>query len=654
MKKNRSLPLSLLLAGLLPVSLANAQTPAASTEPVQALLDTTDTSSPQERGFTGTSTQVQIPDQVDVANPGVAVVITPGGEDYPGVHFKPLDPWNLSAFGHVEATVTNTGEKPVVCNLRIDGKTMDGEYGSNTETKEIKPGEKGTVKVYFGYTYGLKPGAKLDTSAIQKVVLFTHKSSVDQSFRIDSIVAGGPAGEKPPVDPKNVRVKPENGVLLGTGVSLNAVVVDPQGGAVAQIEGDKLSAQFPKSSQPQWVALKPQIGRWDFREGYGVTVKFTNTGANPLSLRVRVNSNSGPTDLAVSAPVAPNAEGMVEIPFAPAVPWTGIKDSVKTSWKGQDGTGTSFISDAVSGLTLSVDKAEDTQSVLVSSITLGKLNPLAIPEWVGKRPPVEGDWVMTFDENFEGSGVDEKKWNVYTENYWDKRSHFSKDNVIIGDGVAKLHYEKKTGFHKDDPSLKQTDYATGFLDTYGKWVQRYGYFEARMKLTSAPGLWPAFWLMPDRGEAAGPQWKRAATENGAMEFDIMEFLGRWGQYRYNIAMHWDGYGKNHQQTGTQSIYFQPDKDGFITAGLLWLPGQAVFYANGKEVARWETPRISNVPSDIMFTNVSGGWDNNAIDDSKLPDDFVIDYVRAWQRKDLLSEVDTAYPAVNSAAPTAKP
>jgi beta-glucanase (GH16 family) len=164
-----------------------------------------------------------------------------------------------------------------------------------------------------------------------------------------------------------------------------------------------------------------------------------------------------------------------------------------------------------------------------------------------------------------------------------------------------------------------------------------------MKLTTAPGLWPAFWLMPDRGAATGEQWKRADTGNGGMEFDVMEYLGRWGPFRYNIAMHWDGYGKEHKQTGTTTIYFLPDKDGFITAGVLWTPGLIVYYANGREIARWESPKVSTVQSDIMFTNVSGGWDNNGIDDSKLPDDYIIDYVRVWQRKDLASPADGPQP-----------
>jgi hypothetical protein len=41
----------------------------------------------------------------------------------------------------------------------------------------------------------------------------------------------------------------------------------------------------------------------------------------------------------------------------------------------------------------------------------------------------------------------------------------------------------------------------------------------------------------------------------------------------------------------------------------------------------------------MFTLPQGGWDNNAVDDKQLPADFVVDYVRVWQRKDLASAAD---------------
>jgi beta-glucanase (GH16 family) len=89
---------------------------------------------------------------------------------------------------------------------------------------------------------------------------------------------------------------------------------------------------------------------------------------------------------------------------------------------------------------------------------------------------------------------------------------------------------------------------------------------------------------------------------------------------------------------------QADKDGFITSGLLWTPGTIVFYCNGKELWRWEDPRVSNVPSHFIIEMTMGGWDNNALDDAQLPADYLIDYVRAWQRKDLASSADGYLPA----------
>jgi len=208
--------------------------------------------------------------------------------------------------------------------------------------------------------------------------------------------------------------------------------------------------------------------------------------------------------------------------------------------------------------------------------------------------------------------------------------------MIRIDNVSKQH-----GHHNDDEKMPANEYATGYADTYGKWVQRYGYFEARMKLPTAPGLWPAFWMMPDRGpntpDAPGSKKNRCTTSNGAMEFDIMEQLSIWGPQRYNIAMHWDDYGPAHKSIGTGKIYFQADKDGFVTTGLLWTPGSAIYYCNGKEVARWEDARISTVPSYMIVYMPTGGWDNNVLDGTGLPDDFTIDYVRCWQRKDLATK-----------------
>jgi beta-glucanase (GH16 family) len=104
-------------------------------------------------------------------------------------------------------------------------------------------------------------------------------------------------------------------------------------------------------------------------------------------------------------------------------------------------------------------------------------------------------------------------------------------------------------------------------------------------------------------------------------------------------------------TGQATNYVQPDKDGYITSGLLWTPGSAIYYCNGREILHYENARVSTVPSHLIFDMVSGGWDNLPLEDGKLPDDFVIDYVRCWQRKDLASAVDETVktPALSPAA-----
>ncbi|MFB9900297.1 family 16 glycosylhydrolase [Cerasicoccus arenae] len=580
----------------------------------------------------------------------IDVIIAMGPEGYPGLGITSTDgsPWDLSDFGHIEAEIENTGETKLPLSLRVDnsGNWQDNPW--NTESTTVKPGETKTLKVIFGHSYGLKPGYKLDPSKVSQLLFFTGKTSkAEKQFRIVSIKAAGPAGETPPVNPASVRTAPPKGVILGAEVKLLPAQIVATDGAEATLvnDGSALDVNFTKGKGRK-ISINPIIGKWDLRQSVAVAIRIKNTGTSPVSPRARALSQPGGTDVFSSGPIPPGGEGNIVVSFIPEVPWTGIKGSVKTSWQSEKGTGTRFVSNAVGSIAILADPSGEAQSMRIESIIAGAPTK-ALPEWIGKRPPVEGDWTVTFNEEFDGNEIDLTRWNVYTPNYWDKRSHFSKDNVIVGDGVCRLRFEKKKGPHADSPEGKVTDYATGFIDTYGKWVQRYGYFEARMKLPEAPGLWPAFWLMPDRGLDAGPQWKRQDSGNKGMEFDIMEFLSGWGVYRYNIAMHWNGYGKDHQQTGSTTIYFEPDAEGYITAGLLWTPGEAVFYANGEVVARWESPRISSVESDMMFTHVSGGWDNNGIDDAQLPCDFVIDYVRVWQRADLASEVD----GVQSTQPT---
>ncbi len=608
----------------------------------------------------GAERQVVVAPSPDAAAPGLVITIQPGQAGYPGINLKPDtgNSWDLSAFGHIEARVVNNGTRTALFALRADNAGDWHDNPWNTEQVYLKAGERATVTVIFGHHYGHKPGYALKSGEITNLLLFTAKADVATSFRVESIVAGGLAGEKPAVDPASIRIKPANGVILGAAVKLDAATqIDVKGGTKGVVlpgagGGATLRIEFPSAKGAQSLTLKPPAGRWDLHNATEVRVKLKNAGTTPMTPSVQLTSNSGTTDL-ITADALPAGGGVeMVIPFAATIPFKGVAVT-KPGYHGvQRGTGTSFGSDATSAIQISA-KHDGDGTLLVESIT-AEAPPAQLPEWLGKRPPVEGEWVKTFDENFDGPAIDLSKWNIYGPNYWDKATHWSKDNLLLGGGVAKLHFEKKRGYHNDDPNpkdlqnlsrQKESNYACGFLETYGKFVQRYGYFEARVKLPTAPGLWPTFWLMPDRGPAAGSHGKRQDTSNGGMEFDIMEHLTRWGPHRYNTALHWNGYGKEHKSLGTTNNYLQADKEGFITAGLLWTPGSAIFYGNGKELGRWEDPQVGNVPSSILIEMTTGGWDNNAVDDAQLPADYLIDYVRVWQRKDLASDADTRAGAV---------
>ncbi|MEO5715618.1 MAG: hypothetical protein ABIT37_19220 [Luteolibacter sp.] len=570
---------------------------------------------------------------------GVQVSIqAPGKSGFPGVRIQSESPWDVSSHGRIEATITNTSATPMRISMRVDDAS--GETGAASVA--IPPGESRPVPVYLDYA----AKSKLKSSAIKSVLIFATKMPTAQTFRINRIVAAGPVGEKPPVDPKTAAIKPAKGIMLGEGVAIAAPKqLALLGSAKATTEAGTLNLSLAGAAG-EGVTFKPALGLWNLNDYFQVRVRVKNTGPTPVTPAVRIESEDGPTaPISAKSPLAPGASAEIAVPFAGATPWEGSDDpdvgnaKLKKNFKGKPGTGTSFVSHRVTGVTVLGDETPGAKSLLITSIAGENPTTIELPKWLGQRPPAEGEWTKTFEDNFDGDHIDLSKWNIYASNFWDKRTHFSKDNVIVKDGKLILRVERKTGRHNDSSDGKETDYATGFADTYGKWVQRYGYFEARLKLPSAPCLWPAFWLMPDRGASKGDQGARQSTNFGGMEFDIVEQLSIYGTQRFNLAMHFDGYGAAHKVTGSGSIYVPADKDGFLVVGLLWTPGSAILYGNGIEVARWVNPRISNIPSCFLLDHVTGGWETEFLDDAQLPADFVVDYVRAWQRKDLATADD---------------
>ena len=113
------------------------------------------------------------------------------------------------------------------------------------------------------------------------------------------------------------------------------------------------------------------------------------------------------------------------ISFIPAMPWTGLKNLNHSESKPTDGTGTQFTSDAVTGVTFFSDENAGRSSFAIESI-IAAAPPVPLPEWMGRRPPVAGEWSQTFNEDFNGNAIDLHKWNLYSANYWDQLSQIGR------------------------------------------------------------------------------------------------------------------------------------------------------------------------------------------------------------------------------------
>jgi beta-glucanase (GH16 family) len=249
-----------------------------------------------------------------------------------------------------------------------------------------------------------------------------------------------------------------------------------------------------------------------------------------------------------------------------------------------------------------------------------------------------GTWKLTFSDEFDGPALDASKWRSgyhFNAVINKEKQHYVPENLIFdGKGVLKFTAEKRTV--KAPPMKFEQPYASGAIETWDRFAQKYGLFEARIKMPKTHGLWGAFWLMPDRG-ADLPHEKRMSTFDGGMEFDIAEYLPVWGNF-YHTAMIYDGYGpKKRARSGGGGNHSPRHEipginEDFHTYSLYWEKGLAMFFVDGRLVDGWKDERVASVPMHVILCMAVGGqWPETygPVDDANLPDSMDVDWVRVY-------------------------
>jgi len=231
-------------------------------------------------------------------------------------------------------------------------------------------------------------------------------------------------------------------------------------------------------------------------------------------------------------------------------------------------------------------------------------------------------YVKVWSDEFNTPGLpDITKWDFlkqkgYTpelQEYTAKESH----NAWIADTALIIELRKET-----NPTANYTS-AMLVSKFKGDWL--YGKFEIRAKVPGGSGSWPALWMMPTDSEY-GP-WPNSG------EIDIMEYIGVEPN-NLHFTSHYLGFTGTHSQSGKFTVIDQPFNK-FITFTLLWTPTKLEWYADDVLCHTYiKSSDNSKVwPFNKMFyliLNLAyGGWGGPA-DDTKLPHNFYIDYVRVYQ------------------------
>ena len=173
------------------------------------------------------------------------------------------------------------------------------------------------------------------------------------------------------------------------------------------------------------------------------------------------------------------------------------------------------------------------------------------------------------------------------------------------------------------------EYTSARLNTMGKFEQKYGRFEARIKIPQGQGIWPAFWLLGSDDTSTG--WP------GRGEIDIMENVG-YEPGKIHGSMHGPRYSGDSPLTGAYSL--PPGSkfaDNFHVFAVEWDASAVRFYVDDH---LYETQTPDSIPSSkhwvfdhpffiLLNLAVGGQWPKDPDATTQFPQQMLVDYVRVY-------------------------
>ena len=237
---------------------------------------------------------------------------------------------------------------------------------------------------------------------------------------------------------------------------------------------------------------------------------------------------------------------------------------------------------------------------------------------------------LVWQDEFTYTGVpDTSKWKYQTghgnpygwgnneqQNYIDNKT-VAKTAIVNGEYLTIKAYKEGN------------EWKSARLNSIQSW--KYGYIEARMKITDRAGAWPAFWMMP-QDSVYGP-WPKSG------EIDIMENApATAGLHKLFSSLHAEGhYSANPESIGSKKFTSSLSSE-WHTVGVRWTEKKISCYYddvfvgeyvnNGSGYKDWPYDQNFYIILNLAIGGNLGG--DGYVNNLNGKAEFLIDYVRVYQ------------------------
>jgi len=230
---------------------------------------------------------------------------------------------------------------------------------------------------------------------------------------------------------------------------------------------------------------------------------------------------------------------------------------------------------------------------------------------------------LVWQEDFNGNSLDLLVWNYELGDGcpnicgWgnNERQVYTKDNHEIKDGFLIINTKKEAN-----------SYTSTRITTAQKKEFQYGRIEARAKVPTGNGIWPAFWMLGSNIKTVG--WPKCG------EIDILEYVGKEPKTVFTTLHTEDSHGNSINSKKT----IIPDIEiGFHIYAIDWSEEKIDFFVDNKLVYSFN-PKDKNEkvwPFDqkfyiILNVAVGGNFGGPNVDDTIFPQQFIVDYIKVYQ------------------------